>query len=171
MAICTDTMIILFFVLFLISIIIVMFVRQNKDGFENEPTVMDATQLLALYNEMTSEEKQAFADEIGIPCNTDNMILKSSIPPQPECPSIDMNEYVKISSIPPCPEVQPCIAPRVVIDAKDLEQDNSLVNTLNNSLAVENPNDGELEIPEGLSDSVVSFLSDLVGSTSDETTA
>ena len=124
--ICNETMLLLSMVLLLL---VIMFYRMHQmkatqEGFEEEGENTSTTDnqstlqnLVAQYNNLSDDEKAVLAQQIGSPLKTSDSILKSAIPPEKECPTIDMTEYVKRSSIPPCPEPVPCVAPKVVVDA------------------------------------------------------
>jgi hypothetical protein len=126
---CNETLMILLIVGLLTFVIFLMYMNKSQvadvrqvattttvEGFE-ETTLQS---LLAQYQALTDDEKTQLAQAIGLPLSSDDdMIHKSAIPPQRECPASEFNEldYVKRSSIPPCPEPKPCVAPKVVVDA------------------------------------------------------
>lgn len=122
---CVETMLILALIAIVMSLMVYMYINKNKpatttttttkEGFEDN---VDLNELISQYEKLDDDKKQAIAKIFGTPFNHEDMIHKSAIPPQKECPKIDMSQYVKRSSIPPCPEPQPCIAPRVVLDAE-----------------------------------------------------
>ena len=115
---CNETLVILMLVALLTATIYMMYMKKTQQVSE---TFEDSTiqSLLAQYQSLTDEEKTQLAQALGLPVGGDDMIHKSAIPPQRECPASKFNEtdYVKRSSIPPCPEAKPCIAPKVVVDA------------------------------------------------------
>jgi hypothetical protein len=115
---CNETLVILILVALLMAIIYMMYMRRLRISESFEDSTIQS--LLAQYQALTDEEKEKLAQEIGLPLSgNDDMIHKSAIPPQRECPSSKFNEmdYVKRSSIPPCPEPKACVAPKVVVDA------------------------------------------------------
>lgn len=124
--ICQETVVLLLIVTLLIITLFIMYMRKTTtpavvtttttvEGFDG----LSLDDLLSQYEQLNNEQKNKLAQIIGSPVNQDDMIHKSAIPPQRECPEnkFDESEYVKRSSIPPCPEPKPCIAPRVVVDA------------------------------------------------------
>lgn len=101
-----------------IVILIYSIIRvKMKEGFE---TTLTLENLISQYESLGDEDKLALSRIIGTPVYKNDLIPKSAIPPQRECPKCDFDsaEYVKRSSIPPCPEQKPCIAPKVVIDGE-----------------------------------------------------
>ena len=124
--ICQETVVLLLIVALLIITLFIMYMRKTStpavvattttvEGFEG----LTLDDLLSQYEQLSDDQKARLAQIIGSPVNQDDMIHKSAIPPQRECPAskFDESEYVKRSSIPPCPEPKPCIAPKVVVDA------------------------------------------------------
>jgi competence protein ComGC len=116
---CNETLIILILITLLTIIIYMMYMKKKEQIAENFAESTTIQTLLEQYQALTNEEKEQLAQAIGLPAIRDNMIHKSAIPPQRECPASKYNDldYVKRSSIPPCPEPKPCIAPKVVVDA------------------------------------------------------
>lgn len=117
--ICRETLVLLLIVTLLTFTIFMMYNKTKSDVPENFESSAVIEDLLTQYQNLTEDQKKQLAQLIGLPMNGDDMIHKSAIPPQRECPASEFNEfdYVKRSSIPPCPEAKPCIAPKVVIDA------------------------------------------------------
>ena len=109
--------VIIIFITVVILIYNILKVNKKKEGFESE---MNLENLISQYEKLGDEDKLALSKIIGTPVYKNDLIPKSAIPPQRECPKCDFDssEYVKRSSIPPCPEQKPCIAPKVVIDGE-----------------------------------------------------
>jgi hypothetical protein len=124
---CNETLLILLIIALLSIAIFLMYMKQTEVSVNIAPTenveeFEESTlqSLLAQYQALTDNEKTQLAQAIGLPTTeSSDMIHKSAIPPQRECPASEFNEldYVKRSSIPPCPEPKPCIAPKVIVDA------------------------------------------------------
>jgi hypothetical protein len=122
-----ETLVLMIIITLLISTIIIMYLRTNNQlsTFTNSISSIEGfneiklDELLAQYQQLTNDQKKQLATIIGRPIDNDDMIHKSAIPPQRECPKSEFNnlDYVKRSSIPPCPEPKPCIAPKVVVSA------------------------------------------------------
>lgn len=125
--ICQETLVLLLIVALLITTLFVMYMRKHNSTKPTTSTTfkvegfgeMSLDDLLSQYEQLTDDQKAKLSQIIGSPVNADDMIHKSAIPPQRECPASKFNEldYVKRSSIPPCPEPKPCIAPKVVVSA------------------------------------------------------
>lgn len=120
----SDTLILLFLSFCLLILITYHFAKlgKKKEGFEGENSLVN--DLINQYDTLTEAEKVKLSQIFGVPVHSNELIHKSSIPPQRVCPpcNVDNADYVKRSSIPPCPEPKPCVAPKVVIDGELCKQ-------------------------------------------------
>lgn len=105
--ICNDTIIILVVVIFLLMVIYIM------SNYQQRSETFDDTN-----PEQVTVSIEDLRKVIGTPQERDtDMIHKSAIPPQVQCPPprSEDADYVKKSSIPPCPKCEPCVAPKTII--------------------------------------------------------
>lgn len=110
---------------FLLSIVIVIMYYnkmnndENIEGFEDNSLTHLVNDYESLSNDEQKNLKEKLAKIIGTPVNSNDLIHKTAIPPQRECPESKYNDldYVKRSSIPPCPEPKPCVCPKVEVSA------------------------------------------------------
>lgn len=98
---------------------------QHKNGFSTIEKFADVslTDLVNDFENLSAEDKVDVKNKIsrilGSPMSHEDMIPKSAIPPQRECPSLkDELDLVKRSSVLATTKPVPCVCPKVEIDAE-----------------------------------------------------